>query len=124
MGALIVVYLIHMYVHAGAHSAEDVDEGHRLTFMAKNMAETFGLEEEMDAFDQLDFDFLRISHVLSFTKIYFVSRLYDVLRDGIHILVHDSDSVHDSESPFECAKDAKGFSCPRTADFNVQWLVQ
>ena len=99
MGALVVVYLIHMYVHAGAHSAEDVDEGHRLTFMAKNMAETFGLEEEMDAFDQLDFDFLRISHVLSFTKIYFVSKLYDVLRDGVHLLLDIG-----SEGTSKCAR--------------------
>eukprot|EP00505_MAST-04D_sp_SCG-Rhode-Island_P001154 Stramenopile-MAST_4_protein_1154 len=75
------------------------------------MAETFGLEEEMDAFDQLDFDFLRVSHVLSFAKIYFVSRLYDVLREGIHFCLYDWTRLEGSaRPPFECAKDAKGFT--------------
>lgn len=87
LGLPVFLYLVHLYIHAGSHSERDVDHANEIK-ESREIINSIGLgveEEDMGVYDALDFEFLRTSHILTFLKMFFVSKIYWVGIDAWNV---------------------------------------
>ena len=88
IGLPFFLYLVHLYIHAGSHSERDIDHASKVR-ESREIINSFGLgveEEDIDVYDTMDFEFVRTAHILTFLKMFFVSKIYRAGIDAWNVL--------------------------------------